>query len=179
MSLLIQRMLRAAKLEAAFFEEVEADRSALGQAVAVVVISSLAAGLGMAGVRTPVGVLAAVFGALIGWFLWSWLTWLIGTRILRTPETEADYGQLLRTIGFASAPGVLRIFGGLPLIGRLILTVAQIWMLAAMVVAVRQALDFRGTGRAVAVCLLGWLAQFVIELVLRFALGGGAAGNAA
>jgi len=176
---LIQRMIRAARLEAAFYEEVEADRTALGQAVLVVVISSVAAGFGVPGARTLTGVLAGVFGALLGWFLWSWLTWLIGTKLLPAPETEADYGQLLRTIGFASAPGVLRIFAGLPLVGRLILAVAQVWMLIAMVVAVRQALDYRGNARAIGVCLLGWLVQFVIEVVLRFALGGGASYTAA
>ncbi len=173
MALLLRRMLRAARLEAAFYEEVEADRSALGHAVWVVVLSSLAAGLGGLGRGGPVGLAAGVFGALLGWFIWSWLTWIIGTRLLPAPETQADYGQLLRTIGFASAPGVLRVLAGLPGLGRLVLVVAQVWMLAAMVVAVRQALDYRGTGRAVAVCLLGWLVQFVVDLVLRFALNGG------
>lgn len=179
MSQLIQRMIRAARLEAAFYEEVEADRTALRQALLVVVIASVAAGLGAAGTRTLTGVLAAVFGALLGWFIWSWLTWLIGTKLLPTPETEADYGQLLRTIGFASAPGVLRVLGGLPLLGRFVIAVAHVWMLVAMVVAVRQALDYRSTGRAVVVCLLGWLVQIVIDIVLRFALGGGAGAVAA
>ncbi len=179
MSQLIQRMLRAARLEAAFYEEVEADRSALGQAVLVVVLASVAAGIGVPGARTLGGMMAGVFSALLGWFLWSWLTWLIGTKLLPAPETEADYGQLLRTIGFASTPGLLRVFAGLPLVGSLILAVAQVWMLAAMVVAVRQALDYRGTGRAILVCLFGWLVQFVIQIVLRLALAGGAGYTAA
>jgi hypothetical protein len=171
MSLLFQRMLRAARLEAALYEEVEADPSAIGHAMLTVVLASVAAGIGSA-LLGPGAILMAVVTALIGWYIWAVLAWLIGTRLLPEPQTQADLGQLLRTTGFASAPGVLRVLGFLPGLGGFIVAVAQVWMLAAMIVAVRQALDYRGIGRAVAVCLIGWVVYVVLSVFLTIAFGG-------
>jgi hypothetical protein len=97
---------------------------------------------------------------------WAALTYLIGTRLLPEPQTRADIGELLRTIGFASAPGLLRVLGAIPFIGPPIYAIAAIWMLLAMVVAVRQALDYTSTGRALAVCVLGWALSLVLAAVI-------------
>lgn len=178
MTVLFQRMLRAARLEPAFYEEVEADRTALGQAMLVVGLSSLAAGLG-AGGNGVKAVVAGLVAAWLGWLLWAWLTWFIGTKLLPEAQTEADLGQLLRTTGFSAAPGLLRLFAFLPVVGRGITAIAQVWMLVAMIVAVRQALDYRGTGRALAVCLLGWLIYVIVGIVIAFAVMRGEGGVAA
>ncbi len=160
------RMLGAAKLDVATFEEVEADRSALGQAAAVVVISAIAAGIG-AMVGGSIGLLVmATLASLVGWVIWAALTWVIGTKLLPEPQTEADIGQMMRTIGFAASPGILRVGGIIPGLGWLIVIAAEIWMLAAMIVGVRQALDYRSTWRAVGVCLIGWVIQIVIVAVI-------------
>lgn len=177
MASLWQRMVRASRLEAALYEEVEADRAALGQAMFVVGLASLAAGLG-GGKQGLVAVVAGILAAWLGWLLWAWLAWLIGTKILPEAQTQADFGQLLRTTGFSAAPGLLRVFGFVPLVGRGVVAIAHVWMLCAMVVAVRQALDYRGTGRAIVVCLIGWLVYVIINLVIGFAVlnqGGGVA----
>lgn len=173
MSSFTQRMMGAAKLDAQIYEEVEADRSALGQAIGVVVLSSLAAGIGglLAAGSVVQGLILGTLATLVGWLFWAFLTWIIGTRLLPEAQTEADFGQLLRTIGFSSAPGVLRIFAFVPLLGALISIVANIWMLAAMIVAVRQALDYRSTWRAVGVCVIGWIVLVLIEITLFAALG--------
>jgi len=162
MGSLIDRMVRAAKLEVDLYEEVEADRTATGQATAAVVISSVAAGIGAIHVGGLGGIITGTVVALVGWYIWAFLTYFIGTRLLPEPQTEADMGQLLRTIGFSSSPGVLRIFYFLPLIGGLISFAASIWMLVAMVIAVRQALDYTSTGRAIGVCVIGWVVQLVV-----------------
>ncbi len=160
------RMWGAAKLDVATFEEVEADRSALGQAAAVVVISAIAAGIG-AMVGGSIGLLImATIAALVGWIIWAALTWVIGTKLLPEPQTEADIGQMMRTIGFAASPGILRVGGIIPGVGWLIVIAAEIWMLAAMIVGVRQALDYRSTWRAVGVCLIGWVIQTLIVAVI-------------
>lgn len=174
MASLVDRMKRAALLDVTLYEEVEHDSTATGQAMTVVVLSSVAAGIG--GLAGGVGglVLGAVWG-LVGWFLWAGLTYLIGTRMLPEPETEADLGQLLRTLGFAAAPGVLRVFGFIPGLGWLISFAASVWMLVATVIAVRQALDYRSTGRAVAVCAIGWLVILVVSTFFGGLLLGGAA----
>ena len=166
MSDLTDRMIRAAKLDVRLYEEVEADTGAMGQAMTVVVLSSVAAGIGSisaAGIR---GVVVGTILALIGWYIWAYLTYFIGTKILPEPQTKADHGELLRTIGFSSSPGLIRVLGFIPVLGSLIMLAASIWMLVAMVIAVRQALDYKSTWRAVGVCAIGWVIQMVILVVV-------------
>jgi hypothetical protein len=146
----------------------------------VVVLSSVAAGIGAIGHGGITGIVIGIIGALIGWFIWAGLTYVIGTKILPEPETKADVGQLLRTIGFASSPGLLRALGFIPVLGALISLVAGIWMLVATVVAVRQALDYKSTGRAVGVCIIGFIVYFVAIVFLGvFFAGLGAVAGAA
>lgn len=169
MASLGDRMIRAAKLDSDLYEEVEADTDATGQAVLVVVLSSLAAGIGSAGVGGLKGLLFGTLSALAAWYIWAFLTYFIGTRLLPESQTEADVGQLLRTTGFSSSPGLLRILGIVPGLTGIVFLGCAVWMLVAMVIAVRQALDYHGTGRAIAVCLVGWVVQVVIiGLVMMF-----------
>jgi len=118
------------------------------------------------------GVLLTSVLALGGWFIWAGLTYLIGTKILPEPQTRSNVGELLRTIGFASSPGLLRVFAFLPAVGGIINFVVGVWMLIAMVVAVRQALDYKGTGRAIGVCLIGWLVYILVGIFAVVILGG-------
>jgi hypothetical protein len=162
MEKLVDRMVRAAKLDVQLYEEVEKDQSAMSQAMTVVVISSLAGGIGSLGVMGLSGLFVGLVAALGGWFLWALLTYFIGTKLLPEPQTRADLGELLRTIGFSSSPGVIRVVGFIPLLGGIAHLVASIWMLVAMVIAVRQALDYQSTWRAVGVCGIGWIVQMII-----------------
>ena len=162
MSNLIERAVRAAKLDVTVYEEVEADKTALGQAMGVVLLSSVAAGIGSVVSAGATGLFIGAIGALIGWFIWAYLTFIIGTKLLPEPQTDADIGQLLRTIGFSSSPGVIQILGVVPVLGGIIFVAASIWMLVAMVIAVRQALDYSSTLRAVGVCLIGWIVQAMV-----------------
>ncbi len=172
MASLTDRMMRAAKLDVSLYEEVEADKEAMGQAMTVVILSSVAAGIGMIGTTGIKGLFLGSIAALVGWFIWAYLTYAIGTKLLAEPQTKADYGELLRTIGFSSSPGVLRVFGIIPMLGNIINLVCGIWMLVAMVIAVRQALDYKNTWRAVAVCLIGFIVQlFVFAMFFRL-IGG-------
>ena len=161
-----ERMIRAAKLDVNLYEEVEADKGAMGQAVGVIVLSSLAAGLATIGKGGLGGVLLGTLAALFGWYIWAFLTYFIGTKFLAEPQTKADLGELLRTIGFASAPGIIRILGIIPILTGAVFLVASIWMLIAMVIAVRQALDYTSTSRAVLVCIIGWIAQALVITIL-------------
>lgn len=163
-----ERIIGAAKLDVHTYEEVEADRNAIGQAMIVVVISSLAAGIGSLSQAGVAGLVVGSVVSLIGWFIWAFLTFIIGTKVLPEPQTKSDMGELLRTIGFSASPGILRVFGVVPMLGALISFAASIWMLVAMVIAVRQALDYKSTGRAIGVCLIGWVI-YVIAVV--FLLG--------
>jgi hypothetical protein len=178
MATFVERMIGAAKLDAATYEEVEADTGAMGQAMGVVALSAVAGGIGAIGDGGMGGFVPMVIAGLLGWYLWAFLTWLVGTKLLSTPETSADMGQLLRTIGFSASPGILRAFGFLPMLGPLVTLVSGVWMLIAMSIAVRQALDYKSTGRAVAVCVIGFLFYlgFVVGIATMFGLGTGMMG---
>lgn len=165
------RIIRAAKLDVSLYEEVEADKSAMGQAMGVVVLSSLAAGFGTVRMGGIGSVLVGTIVALIGWYVWAYLTYLIGTKLLPEPQTSADLGELLRTIGFSSSPGLIRILALIPGLMGVVFLAASVWMLIAMVIAVRQALDYESTFRAVGVCVIGWVVQALI-LSLLFSLFG-------
>ena len=166
MASMVDRMIRAAMLDAQLYEEVEADRGALGQAMGVVVLASIAGGVGSGRLGGLTGFFIGTVGALIAWFIWAALTYFIGTRILPEPTTRADVGELLRTTGFSSSPGLIRVLGLVPGITGIVFLVSGVWMLAAMIIAVRQALDYRSTFRAVGVCVIGWVVQVVVMLLL-------------
>ena len=172
MNIFMDRMLRAAKLDVNLYEEVEANKDTMRQAMGVVILSSLAAGVGSIGTLGLGGMLLGTLAALVGWYIWAWLTYFIGTKFLAEPQTEADLGQLLRTTGFSSSPGLIRVLGVIPGLGAIVVAVASIWMLVAMVIAVRQALDYTSTLRAVGVCVIGWIIQTIILLLLFSLLGG-------
>lgn len=152
-----QRLTGVLKLHPATFEEIEASPSATWQAVAVVVIASVAAGIGAGLTRGPLSLVQVTLAALIGWIMWAGVTYLIGGRLLREPGTHTDMGELLRVIGFSYAPNMFAFFAFIPFLGRVVQVVVAFWLLAATVIAVRQALDYRSTARAVAVVLIGWL----------------------
>ncbi len=175
-ALLWTRILRAARLDVHLYEEVEADRDALGHAGLVVVLSSVAAGIGGLTEGGIGGLLAITIAALISWGVWAYLTYVIGTRLLPEPQTRSDPGELLRTIGFASSPGLIRIVGVIPGLATPVNLVAGIWMLVAMVIAVRQALDYQSTWRAVGVCLIGWIIQIALLLLVFWLFDIGARG---
>lgn len=169
------RIIRAAKLDVHLYEEVEADRDAMGQAMLVVVLSSMAGGIGGFQAGGLTGVIVATIGALLSWYLWAYLTYFIGTKLLPEPQTKADPGELLRTIGFSSSPGLIRILGIIPGLYSIVFFVASIWMLIAMVIAVRQALDYSSTFRAAGVCVVGWIIQLILFALLFSLFGGGRA----
>ncbi len=166
------RIIQAAKLDVNLYEEVESDSGAMGQAMGVVLLSAVAAGIGSIGTKGAAGIVIGTITALIGWYVWAYLTYFIGTKFFPEPQTKADHGELLRTIGFSSAPGILRILGIIPFLYEIIFFISGVWMLVAMVIAVRQALDYKSTLRAVGVCIVGWIIQGVI-FWLAFAIFGG------
>lgn len=166
---MIGRMIGAARLHAQTFEEVEADSSATRQALLVVVLVALATGVGSLEVGGVRGLIGGVAIGLVGWALWAGMTYFIGTTLFRTAQTHANWGQLARTLGFAQSPGIFKVFGFIPGVGPVILFAVFVWQLAAMVVAIRQALDYTSTWRAIGVAAVGFI-PYVVVLGLLAAL---------
>jgi hypothetical protein len=171
----LHRLMGAAALDSATYEDVEGDKTATPQALAIVVLSSLAAGIGARGLSGGAATLTFFAGAsviaLMAWATWALVMFEIGGRILPTRDTSVDVGELLRTLGFAATPGLIQVFGVLP--GAMVpsFALAIVWTIAATVVAVRQALDYTSTGRAIAVCVLGWIVSLSFAIVLGLIFG--------
>jgi hypothetical protein len=177
MGLFLYRLIGASVLDGGMYEGIEADRTrkTTMQAVATVVLSSLAAGFGAGNhLGGRVGAFAAITGlALVTWIAWSMLMFQIGTRLLPESETRADLPELLRTVGFAAAPGLLQVFAVLPRMTLPVFAATGLWMFAAMVVAVRHALDYSSVRRALAVCGVAALLSVGLALIVAmlFELG--------
>ena len=169
------RVIRALRLDKNLFEEMEADEQATGQAMSVVILSCIAGGLGYSGLGGLRWIFMLTVTALAGWVIWAMITYIVGTKILPSAQTRSNPGELLRTLGFAHAPGLFYIFGLLPLAGKPVMFAVSLWVLAAWVIAVRQALDYTSTARAVAVCLIGWVFYMAARLFVIMFLKGFAA----
>ncbi|MDA0735389.1 MAG: YIP1 family protein [Chloroflexi bacterium] len=161
---MLQRMIGAARLDVHTFEDVESDQNATKQALLVVVLVSIASGIGAiaAGDNFILNFLAGMALGIIGWAVWAYITFFVGTKILNTPETHADWGQMARGTAFAQTPGLLRVFGIIPYIGGVIILISAIWQLVAMVIAVRQCLDYQSTGRAIGVVLIAVIPYIIL-----------------
>jgi mono/diheme cytochrome c family protein len=156
------RTIGAAMLDTRTYEEVEADQTATPQALLVILLASLAAGIGASGWRSDVANVLTMSAfaatmALLAWVCWALVTFEIGSRLLPESQTRTDVGELLRTLGFSAAPGLFLVFGAFPGLTTPVFALTSVWMLAAMVLALRQALDYTSVLRALAVCSLGWL----------------------
>lgn len=177
---MIQRVVRAAILEPAVYEEAEANVNLNQEALAVVVLVSLANGVGLflsglLGGSVGAAIGGLVFGLVIGvlgYYIWAYVTYWVGTTLF---QGTADVGELLRTLGYASGPRVLGLLTFIPCLGGLAGFLGGIWALVTGVVAVRQALDF-DTGKAILTVIIGWIIVLVITVILGAVLGIGAAG---
>ena len=165
-SLFINRIFRAIKIDLDLYEEVEADKKATLQAGMVVVLSSLAAGIGAIQLGASNLILAPIL-SLLSWYVWSYIIFFVGVKLFPDPQTKSNHGELLRTIGFSTAPGLIRIFGFTPELMTVTFIGSAFWMLACMVVAVKSALDYESLWKALGVVIVAWLFQaFFLFLVL-------------
>lgn len=172
---MFQRMMRAARLDVAFYEMVEADASYTKEAFWVVLLVSAVSGLGASLAYGGVGgFFSSLFAGLIGWIVWAAVTLWIGTTITKGPETSSDMGEMLRVLGYSYTPQLLGFFVFIPILGALLAFIGAIWQLVAGIVAIRQALDFTTT-RAVITVVLAWIALVIVNLVIALLFGAGAA----
>ena len=163
---LFNRIFRAIKIDVELYEEVERDKSATIQAGLVVVLSSMAAGVGALQLGASNFLLAPIF-SLISWYVWAYVIYFVGVKLFGGPTTKSNHGELLRTIGFSSAPGLLRVFGVTPDLMAVTFIGSAFWMLACMVVAVKSALDYESLWKAFGVVIVAWLFQaFFLFLVI-------------
>ena len=166
---LFDRIFRAIKIDVELYEEVERDKSATIQAGLVVVLSSMAAGVGALQLGASNFLLAPIF-SLISWYVWAYIIFFVGVKLFPEKNTKSNHGELLRTIGFSSAPGLLRVFGVTPDLMTVTFIGSAFWMLACMVVAVKSALDYDSLWKAFGVVVVSWLVQafFLFLIIILF-----------
>jgi len=167
-SIFVNRIIRACKLDVSLYEEVEADKAGTLQAAIVVVLSIIALGVGTFFTYGSFNVLLPSLIALAGWFVTSLLIYFVGAKLFPEENTQSNLGELLRTIGFSYSPGLIRVFGFNQDLLVFTFYGSGIWSLIAMVIAVRQALDYKSTWRAVGVVVIVALFQAYLAFKLGF-----------
>ncbi len=172
---MLQRMIGAAMFNSATYEEIEADRNALGEAILVVVlvtvcgivggiIDGLIGGGGLGGLVR--GIIVGLLFGIVRWALWVTVLNFVGGKMLRTSDTETNWSEIGRVLGYAYTPGVLSLLIFIPVVGVILSFVGIVWTLAAVVVGARQALDFDSTGRAIAAVLLSAVIGFIPWIIV-------------
>lgn len=183
---MIQRMIGAAFFNRETYEEIEADQGALGQAIGVVLLVTLCGIVGgiiggffegeAVGLGILLGIISGFVFGVVRWAIWVSVMYLVGGKMLRTGDTETSWSEVGRVVGFAYSPGVLSLFTFVPVVGGLFWLVGVVWQVAAVVVAVRQAMDFQSTGRAIGVVLLSAVIAvipLIIVAAIQLAIFGG------
>lgn len=161
---LVNRMIGAAKLDIATYEEVEHDENATLQALVVVIIVAVASGLGLLFVDGVSGLFGGIGRAIFSWIIFAMVAYVVGTKLIPDPRTRTSIDELMRTTGFAQAPGILNIFAFIPILGIAVALGVWIWTVVAVIVALRQALDTT-TARAIGIALLSLVVIFFIWLI--------------
>ena len=170
---MLNRMIGAARLSVDTYEDVERDGGATIQAIIVVIIVAIATGVGQLLLGEANIIEALVFGVIRGvlsWVVWALVALLVGITILKTEQTEADWGQVARGTGFAQTPGILNVLSFIPFVGLAILLIALVWQWAGMVIALRQTLDYTSTWRAFFVILISVIPVAIINVILFWVL---------
>ncbi len=163
MNLFFNRLFRAAKLDTSLFDEVMADKKAMFQAMMTVFIYSMAAAYGSFGRSGTAGINFGMITTLFGWYVWAFSTYFIGVRLIPGAQTKPDRKSVLRGLGFASSPGLIRMLGLVPGLSGVIFLVATIWMIVAATVAIKQALNFESIYRAAGVTVIAWVISAIFQ----------------
>ncbi len=154
------RMLGAALLEPEIYEEAALVPSVRAQAVLVVIISSMAAGVGMVSAG-PLGLLVGIIAGLVGWGLYAIVAYRTATKRFGVPRTSSVWGATWRTLALANSPRAFLVLTLVPGIGFLVGLAVHAWVLITTVFALRSAMDLDARP-AVITAVAGWLPMLVV-----------------
>ena len=168
--LFLDRLFRAAKLDVTLYDEVAADTKTMFQSMMAVFVYSAASAYGNFGRAGVAGINFGMITTLFGWYVWAFSTYFIAVRLLPEAQTGGDRKSVLRAMGFATSPGLIRLLALIPDMGGAVFIVASIWMIVAAVVAIKRVLKFESTSRAAAACIIGWVISAIFQGLLYIAL---------
>ncbi|UCD79983.1 MAG: hypothetical protein JSW26_00695 [Desulfobacterales bacterium] len=170
MNLFLERFFRAVKLDASLYEEIVADAGAMNQALIVVFIYGMATAFGSFGRTGTTGINIGIITTLLGWYVWAFMAYIIGARLLPEAETKTERKAVVRAMGFAAAPGLARLLGFVPGLGGVAVLVSSVWMVAAATVALKKALNYQNTPRALGVSIVSWILSALVQGLLYVVL---------
>lgn len=168
---MLDRIIRAIRLEPGLYREAADNEKLMSESLIIVVAVAL------------IGALGSVFGAdrpfmsfmadlsnsiLFGWLLWSLVAYFVGTAFF---EGKASVNELLRAIGFASAPRILSLFAAIPCIGWLIAVIGFVLSLIATVIAIREAMRF-DTDKAIVTAVIGFILYLMTSAAIQLIFSG-------
>ena len=182
---MIDRIVRAIRLDWTVFREIAQDREAMKEAAIIVLVVTFLAALGgtggllMAQVDAGTAILGFfvnwfVNGILIGWIGWAILTYFVGAVLFKG---QTDVQEMMRVLGYASAPRLLGLLGFIPCVGWLFVIAGWVLSLIAGIIAIREAMDF-DTRNAIITVVISWIAAFAIALIINGLFGMGMAMSA-
>lgn len=166
MNILFARMLRVIKLDSSLFEEIIDDSTSQSQYAWVVAILAMATGFGMFSQAGATAVNICLVTTFLSWYFWAFSVYFIGTYMFREVESKTDRKTIMRVMGFANAPGALRLLGVVPQTAPVVFLVTTIWMIAASVTGVKQAMHIRENSKVVVLCAGTWLLSFLVQVLL-------------
>jgi hypothetical protein len=178
MRLYFDRFFRAARLDVSFYQEVAAEPLLLNQAWITVLLYAMFASWGNFGRAGAIGSNIGMISALIGWYIWAFSSYFVAKRFFRGGASEAQRAErkaVIRSMGFACAPGVTRILAMIPGLGIAVLVLSSIWMIVAATIAIKMALNFESSARAAGACIIGWIIGAIAQgllLVMLFSVFG-------
>ena len=172
---LVDRMIGVTTLKHPYYRDIEADRDATGQALAVVALAAVAAGIGAIG-SDQSGIVWKVIMAVVGWIVFSVVAFLVGS-LLTNPRQPVSLGQVMRLVGFAQAPKLIGALGFIPLFGWIFGLVAAVWFLVVAIHALQEAFDV-DMAKAALVGIVSLLVVGVVNFVVGtvFNIAGGILG---
>ena len=170
MNLFLNRLFRAAKLDAGLYREVIADTGTMFQAMMAVFIYCAASAYGGFGRAGVAGINFGLMTTLLGWYVWAFSAYFVSRRLFPEAETKGDRKAVLRAMGFASSPGLIRLLGLIPDFVGVSLLIASIWMFLAAVVAIKQAMNYKSIYRAAGACAIGWIISAIFQILMYFSL---------
>ena len=171
MTIVIERAQRVMQLQQPVFRTIARDPNATKQAAIVVAVVAIASAIGGADEGAG-GIFVGLIGAFLGWLIYAGMAWFFGTNIFGTPTTVTNWESLLRTLGYAQAPGILSIFGFIPLLGWIAALVGGIWAIVTAIIAIRETLGF-GTGRAIITAIVAAIASAMVAAIIALLFGVG------
>jgi hypothetical protein len=176
---MIERMIRAVRLDRTLYREVADHPEYMSEAVLIAVLVSALSAVGALFTMQQQGFLLFLLqlanSLLFGWVLWAVIAYYVGSRFF---GGRSSITEMMRTLAYAGLPRLLGLFSFIFCLGWILALIGWLMTVAAGVLAIRESMEFDSSS-ALITAIIGFIlyiaASVVIGVVLApiAALGGG------